>query len=410
MLRELPSQETALDAYANIFGASALDRIRDAAVSLQGARVLHLSACPPDTQHAQLLRAVLSILSNLGVDVRLGEPNGSVTDDLFVHSFYESIEGEARWTPQLAEDWRRHVYDWATKIERRYDFFIVHDPQLLLLRRELARRFSYRARWIWHCHMDLRDCDEALVRLVADEVASYDVVAFEHSRFGGNLEVPARWLIPPAIDPLSGRNIQLPPEVADRVLRHLDVRPEWPLVVQVSRFDGWDDPHWALYTYEEACKLVPNLQFVLICTAQSRSEAFLDVERRSSGDRNLKLLTTEEVGDVEINALQGAAVAAIQQGVRKGFSPALLEASWKGRPVLAGEGGALSDQVVDGATGYVFKNFDDAAQRIAQLVEDPSLADSLGFEGHRLVRDNHLVVRWVEEYLNLLSPTPRSLD
>src|SRR6185437_3150859 len=88
----------------------------------------------------------------------------------------------------------------------------------------------------------------------------------------------------------------------------------------------------------------------------------------------IRFLKRSQAGDVEINALQGTAVAAMQHGVRKGYSPALLDAAWKGRPVLCGEGGALTDQVVDGETGYIFKSFDDAAGKLAKLVTESSLA------------------------------------
>lgn len=65
----------------------------------------------------------------------------------------------------------------------------------------------------------------------------------------------------------------------------------------------------------------------------------------------------------------------------------------------------MAHQVVDGTSGYLFRSFDDAADHIVELVKDRNLADALGFNGHRLVRDNHLVVRWVEEYMKLLGST-----
>ncbi|HVC77643.1 MAG TPA: glycosyltransferase, partial [Candidatus Micrarchaeaceae archaeon] len=94
----------------------------------------------------------------------------------------------------------------------------------------------------------------------------------------------------------------------------------------------------------------------------------------------------------------------VHGGVHRGYSAALLESSWKGRPVLAGGCGALPAQIVHGTTGFVFESFNDAAGRITQLVTDPVLADTMGLAGHRLVRKNHLVTRWLEEYLKLMGP------
>ncbi|HVC75252.1 MAG TPA: hypothetical protein VND96_01915, partial [Candidatus Micrarchaeaceae archaeon] len=50
------------------------------------------------------------------------------------------------------------------------------------------------------------------------------------------------------------------------------------------------------------------------------------------------------------------------------------------------------------------ESFNDAAERITQLVADPVLADTMGLAGYRMVRNNHLVIRWLEEYLKLVTP------
>ena len=409
MQRAIAATDSSLEAYADIFGAAALDRIRDAARSVQGARVLHISASASATHHAKMLRAAVPLMLNLGLEVDWKVPAATDEEMEFATTLYEAIEGEGEaWKEDQSERWRRYAQRWARAVDRRYDLFVIHDPQFLMLRREVTRRLGSRAHWIWHCHLDLSDCDQSVAQILTDELSAYDAVALEHARFGGDVGMKTRTLIPTAIDPLSGRNVQLPVRTTDGVFRRFDLKPGSPLAVQVSRFDGWDDPQWAIYTYQAARKLIPDIQFALVSTSDPPTEDFCRVADQVR-DQHIRLLSSRDVGDVEVNALQGAAVVAMQQGVRKGFSPALLEASWKGRPVLAGEGGALSDQVVHGTTGYVFKNFDDAAQRIAQLASDPSLADSLGFQGHRLVRENHLVVRWVEEYLNLLAPVSQTV-
>ncbi len=401
MLQTTPATGASLEAYADIFGAAAVDRIRKAARPLQGASVLHVSTSLSGTHHARMLQAAVPLLINLGLDAHWLVARSSERQGRFADALYDAIEGEGTaWSPELADTWRDFALDYAKAVDRHFDLVVVHDPQLLMLR-HLAKRQSS-VRWIWHCHLDMRDCDQGVMRVIADAIAGYDLVAVEHPGFAGD-GMQAHTVIPPAIDPLSGRNVQLPPQITAKAFRRFDLNPEWPLVLQVSRFDGWDDPIWAIYTYEAARKFVPNLQLVLAATSTTAEEGFARVSERARNGR-VRLLSSDLLEDFDVNALQGAAVVAMQQGVRKGFSPALLEASWKGRPVLAGEGGALADQVVDGETGYIFKTFDEAAQRIAELIEDRNLADALGFEGYRLVRENHLVMRWAEAYLNLLAP------
>ncbi|MEO8744247.1 MAG: glycosyltransferase [Candidatus Dormibacter sp.] len=386
---------------------AAVDRVREAAEPFQGARILHLSQTRSGTHHARMLDAAVPLLTNLGLDVSWRTP-GPIDDAMsWSDSLNQAIDGEvdASW-PQLADDWRRYARRQAAIVDGRYDYVVIHDPQLLPLRGE-AGRLSARARWVWHCHMDMRDCDEGVAQLLTDELDGFDLVAVENPDFAGSVFMPAQTVIPAVIDPLSGRNAQLPPGVVDKVLRRFDLRAECPLVVEVSPFDGWDDPNWAIHTYNVARKEIPNLQMALVATSASREDVFSQIDKsRCSG--SVRLLSSGEAGDVEINALQGAAVVAMQNAVRKGFSTSLLEASWKGRPVLASEGGAMSHQVIDGTTGYLFVSFEDAAERIVQFVNDRTLSDALGFNGHRLVRENHLVVRWVEAYLNLLAPVAQT--
>jgi trehalose synthase len=397
-----------LDAYNDIFGAAAMDRIRDRARPLHGARILHLSLTSSGTHHSRMLSAAVPLLTTLGLEVRWRAIQPGDGDTPWSDAIYKAIEGEtSAWNPSSTDAWRRFGRRHAEIVDGGYDMVVVHDPQLLSLGSE-AGRARGRTQWMWHSHFDLRDCDDTVARLITSQLAAYDLVAVEHPTFAGSVNMPAQIVIPPVIDPLTGRNAQLPPKVIDSVLRRYELKPEWPLVVEVSPFDGWDDPQWAIYEYQAARKAVPNLQLALVATSTSIDDPFsqLNGARREA---NVRLLRSRDAGDVEINALQGAAVVAMQNAVRKGFSTALLEASWKGRPVLASEGGAMSHQVVHGTTGYLFADFDEATERVVQFVEDRNLSDALGFNGHRLVRENHLVVRWVDAYLSLLSPAERTV-
>ena len=375
---------------------------------MKGASILHLSLASSGTHHARMLDAAVPLLTNLGLDVHWKVPQSAAEDMTWSAALHKAIEGDGTpWGPGMLDAWRRYTRRHADVVDSNYDFVVVHDPQLLMLRRGL-KRSSQRASWIWHCHFDLRDCDDRVVQLITEELHGFDLVAVEHPAFAGTIGMPAQLVIPPVIDPLSGRNAQLPPRVVDEILRRYDLVPDCPLIVEVSPFDGWDDPMWAIHAYQAARKDLAGLQLVLVATSESAEDVFRDITGpRLNG--TVRLLRHRDAGDAEINALQGAAVVAMQNAVRKGFSTSLLEASWKGRPVLACDADAMSYQVVHGTTGYLFASFTDAAERIVQLVSDRNLSDALGFNGHRLVRDNHLVVRWVEAYLNLLSPAVRTV-
>ena len=53
-----------------------------------------------------------------------------------------------------------------------------------------------------------------------------------------------------------------------------------------------------------------------------------------------------------INALQRAATIVLQKSTKEGFGLTVAEAMWKGKPVIGGATGGITEQVVYGVTGY----------------------------------------------------------
>ena len=70
-------------------------------------------------------------------------------------------------------------------------------------------------------------------------------------------------IIPPAIDPLSPKNLPLAPGTARQVLEWIGIRHDIPLISQVSRFDPWKDPLGVIAAYRLARERVPRLQLAL---------------------------------------------------------------------------------------------------------------------------------------------------
>ena len=398
-----------LEAYADLLGAGAVHHLRMLAEPLRGASILHISTTASDTHNARALTATVPLLQDLGLDVRLAVPGRTRDFKQFSTPLMAAIQGDDRvWIPEMERAWLRYAEDCASQIGRQADLVIVHDPHFLPLRKALSRRPVRRSRWLWHCHLDLRDCEPHVFAMLRDQINGYAGVAVELPEFAGDQPLDTVALIPPVIDPRAERNQELSAGVVDPLLRRLGLRPDLPIVVQVSPFDRWDDPQGAVYMYQQAAKAVPDLQLALVWTPDFPQgigdEPFDCLSQPAHENPNIHLFSKRDLSEVEINALQGAAAVAVHSGVHRGYSAGLLEASWKGRPVLAGGCGALPDQIVHGATGFVFESFNDAAERIAQLVGDPVLADTMGLAGHRLVRQNHLVIRWLEEYLKLMTP------
>ena len=71
-------------------------------------------------------------------------------------------------------------------------------------------------------------------------------------------------IIPPAIDPLSPKNMALSPEDAAFVCQQFGIDVERPLICQVSRFDPWKDPMGVIDAYRLVREEVSDVQLALV--------------------------------------------------------------------------------------------------------------------------------------------------
>jgi trehalose synthase len=211
---------------------------------------------------------------------------------------------------------------------------------------------------------------------------------------------------PPCIDPLSVKNLDMPKPFAEELLRQYGVRPNDPLIVQVSRFDPWKDPIGVIEAYQILREEFPNAQLVLAGSmATDDPEGFhyweLANEARA-GDPDIHLLSNiQQVGNVQINAFQRLAEVVVQKSLREGFGLTVSEGLWKGRPVVGGRAGGITLQVEDGTNGYLVDSVEEAAKRTADLLRDPERADEMGRAGREHVRNNFLSTRELEDWLQL---------
>ena len=64
--------------------------------------------------------------------------------------------------------------------------------------------------------------------------------------------------------------------------------------------------------------------------------------------------------------------------------------------------GGIRFQVVDGETGFLVKGVEDAVERTLHLLKHPEEAERLGIGARERVRENFLITRHLERYLDLL--------
>jgi trehalose synthase len=397
MLQDVDVGERSLDAYRGVAPDDQLDALRRAADPLRGARVLHLNATAYGGGVSELLRSVVPLLNDLGI---VAEWKIIAGDDAFFRvtkTMHNALQGAAvgLGKQDLAVYTSTSERN-AALLEERYDFVIVHDPQPAGI---LRLHGPDGARWIWRCHIDTSQPNPDAWDFLRGFLGDYAAAVFTMADFvPPGFPVERRYVIPPAIDPLSPKNMPLPDDLARRVLDWIGVRVSRPFVTQISRFDPWKDPLGVIAAYRLARREVPELRLVLAGSMASDDPEGWDVYRQisaaSAADPLIHVFTNlTGVGNVEVNALQRLASVVVQKSIREGFGLVVSEALWKRTPVVAGRAGGIPLQMADGAGGVLVDGVDACAAAIVSLLRDPPRAQALAERGRDRVREHFLLPR-----------------
>jgi trehalose synthase len=410
VLERVPLLDKNLADYADVVAPGTLERIRELAEPLRGARVLHVNATAYGGGVAELLATHVALLQDVGIDAEWQVIHGS--DEFFAvtKTVHNGLQGaEVEWTPQMERIYLERVLDNALQLEGDWDYVVIHDPQPAAMREYVrARGLSPEdTKWIWRCHIDLTDANSRVWEFFRPFIEQYDASVWTMPQFvPSSLQMNNVVFAPPCIDPLSVKNLDLPKPFVDEIVKQYGVRVRDPLLVQVSRFDPWKDPIGVIEAYRIVKDEFPELQLVLAGSmATDDPEGFhyweLANEARA-GDNDVHLLSNiQQIGNVQINAFQRAADVILQKSLREGFGLTVSEGLWKGRPVIGGRCGGITLQIEEGVNGFLVDDVETAAKRAADLLRDEERADMMGAAGREHVRREFLSTRELEDWLRL---------
>jgi len=409
MLTSVPVTPKALADYRPIVGDAPIDEIQRLAEPLRGARVLHLNATAFGGGVAEILSALVPLLNDLGLKADWQIMSGA--DEFFAvtKAIHNGLQGMfVPWTPSMRDTWLHYNRLNADLLDGEYDFVVVHDPQPAgVLASALERGRPKVGKWVWRCHIDLTAAQPELWDFLSPFLAPYDASIFTLKTYAkDDVTTPEVFFFPPAIDPLSPKNVPLAPDTVDAILSRYAIDPRRPVLAQVSRFDPWKDPLGVIDAYRLVKREIPQVQLVLVASmAHDDPEGWSYYERtarRAGEDMDIQILTNlTGVGNVEVNAIQTAARVVVQKSLREGFGLVVSEALWKGRPVVAGNVGGIPLQVLDGRTGYLATSPAACAERILFLLRNPQVADGMGAAGREHVRANFLITRYLCDHLKM---------
>ncbi len=395
-----------LKSYATVVGPAVIEQLRQLALLLQHLRVVHVNSTRLGGGVAEILEKLVPLMRELGIDTRWEIITGNPEFYHCTKAFHNGLQGKA---VEIPTEWLANFEAInAVNAERlrpvleEADIVFIHDPQPAPLLRLLPKR---QGRWIWRCHIDINRPHRPIWRYLRNFVKDYDASIFSLAAFAQPLPHP-QYLIPPSIDPLSEKNVDLSEAEIAEVCREFGIDRERPVILQVSRFDRFKDPVGVIQAYRLAKAYLPSLQLVLAGGSASddpEGEAVLAEVRQAAGnDPDAHILLLPPDAHRTINALQRAADVVLQKSLREGFGLTVTEALWKGKPVIGGDTGGIRLQVIDHHTGFLVNTPEGAALRIRYLLHHSEKRREMNLKSREFVRENFLITRHLREYLALM--------
>jgi trehalose synthase len=414
MLDHVDVGPRALSAYTHIIGEDTVEEIRQLAAPLKGARIAQINSTTYGGGVSELLRSIVPLYRGLGIqaDWRLI----SARPEFFnvTKAFHNALQGlPYNLTRAARETYLTYNTRNAELLDEEYDFIIVHDPQPAAIRHF---RGSHGARWVWRCHIDTSEPNEAVLEFMLPFVTEYDALVFTMDAFvPPGLEHQRVVAMIPAIDPLSPKNVGLSEGICQEIRAWRGIDPRRPLVTQVSRFDPWKDPLGVIQVYRMVREEVPGLQLALLSSMASDDpevwEMYREIVEQTRGDDDIHILTNLiGVGDMEVSAFQTSSDVVIQKSIREGFGLVVSETLWKGTPVVANRSGGIPLQMEDGVGGFLVDSTEECAARVLHLLNNRDEARKRGMAGRERVRQRFVITRLLADELRLLTTLAREVE
>ncbi len=395
-----------LDKYATIAGPDVIDQLHQLVRPLKGIRVVHVNSTRAGGGVAEILHKLVPLKKELGINVSWEVIEGDPAFFTATKSFHNALQGSRLEIPDsLLSAYERTNIANAERLRPKLadaDIVFIHDPQPAPL---LNLHPNRKGKWIWRCHIDVSRPNRPVWKYLRNYIKDYDASIFSLAAFAQSLPHP-EYLIPPSIDPLSEKNIDLPAEEIQSTIGELGIDTERPFMLQVSRFDSFKDPVGVIRAFRLTKRFAPNLQLVLAggeATDDPESAKILDDVRLAvNHDEDIHVLLLPADAHRKINALQRAADIVVQKSIREGFGLTVTEAMWKGKPVIGGDTGGITLQVVNHHTGFLVKTPEGVALRARYLLFHTDKRLEMGRKAKAFVRDNYLLTRHLREYLILM--------
>jgi trehalose synthase len=396
--------------YTHLVGRPLVEEINELAEELKGLKVLHISATAFGGGVSEILYTIVPLMRDVGLETEWQIMIGREEFYNVTKLMHNSLQGaDQDISPEQWEIYERYNKMNADVLSGGWDVIIAHDPQPAGMFQHVPQNGKF---WIWRCHIDLSTPHQSTIERMVPLIEPYHASVFHLEQYvPASLDGSARdsvHIVPPAIDPLSPKNMALSPEDAAFVCDQFGIDVDRPLMCQVSRFDPWKDPIGVIDAYRLVTEELENVQLALVGSMATDDpegwEFFNSTMEHAQGDPDIKILNNlNNVGSIEVNAFQSQSDVLVQKSTREGFGLTVSEALWKARPFIGGAVGGIPLQVKDGETGYLVSSPAECAQRSLEILREPELGKKLGRAGKEHVRKNFLSPRLLRDWLKIFA-------
>ncbi len=434
--------------------------------------VLHINSSSVGGGVADILKSLIPLSNEVGIAAKWLVIAGDDSFFEITKKFHNALQGspQARITATMLSHYEHVSRQNVDHLRRLFSehrlsspaVIVVHDPQpaglIPYLRREFPESVVI---WRGHIQFDLAGAEAShpsygVWQFLLQYVNQCNAAIFHLPEMvPPGLRIPVRFILP-SINPLAliNRDLNLPEarDFVDTTLRKYGLEHFYdrslPMLLQNARFDPWKDPIGVMQAVRSARRLLasqsklpelvlagplaqddPEAQAVLAQIRQMldgdgavhllpldpQSASITPEQRQTLSAIGLKHtgLTSEDLTELELNALQTRADVIIAKSLREGFGLAVTGAGYHGKPRIVSQVGGIARQVANG-NGHPLAamvggtpNFNREASIemtrdwIVKLLTTPGLAEAMGSSARKSVVQNFLPHRHLSDYFNL---------
>lgn len=385
--------------YRPLIGAASVERIGEKALELSDLHVAHINSTYYGGGVAEILSPLTLLMNSVGIKTGWRVIQGAPDFFSITKKMHNALQGgDINLSHRKCRIYEDIIYENSVRNHlHNHDFVIVHDPQPL----PMVQNYQKSCPWVWRCHLDLSSPHRELWKYLLQFINMYDAVILSLEEYRQSLSVP-QLFFKPCIDPFSIKNRDMSDKEIRERLDYYHIPTDLPIVTQISRFDRWKDPAGVVRAFKLARKET-GCTLVLLGNVATDDPEGEEVYNSLLGEREERIIIISRQDTALVNALQRHAAVVVQKSLSEGFGLTVTEAMWKGAAVVGGNAGGISYQIEDGVNGFLVSTVEETAERIVQLIHDKTLRRDLGEAAREQVRENFLMTRLLEDYLDLFS-------